>query len=330
MPPAASPGNRADKFCPPIIVIGAHRSGTTMVAESLSAMGLFMGKDLVGHHESYFFEQRNDLLLKACNGGWDNPEAIVGLWQHPPTRARISQMLRDDLKSAHMLLFLGPGRYRKYRSAFNLDFPWGWKDPRNSILLPLWLEIFPQARVIHVLRNGVDVAASLARREEERLQAGPSPAGNALDKARNFRSSLRRGELPFKLFLKTSQAIARLTPLHRYRETRVQRCLSREYGFELWAHYVACAHRFTATLPPEKVLNLRYEDLLLAPAEHLLALGNFCGLTVSPTVLAKIAAGIKGERAFAFRKHPELVALYQRLRNHPLMQQSGYDKLETC
>jgi len=325
---AAALTKRPDKSRQPIIIIGAHRSGTTMVAESLSAMGLFMGKDLVGHHESYFFEQRNDLILKACNGGWDNPTAVVGLWQHPPTQAQISKMLRDDLKSSHMLLFLGPVRYLKYRSAFNLDFPWGWKDPRNTILLPLWLEIFPQAKIIHVLRNGVDVAASLSLREKERLQAGAFFGGNAISKLKNFFGSLDRGELPFKLFLKMTQRIEQFTPLHRYWVARAQRCLSLEYGFELWEHYVECADQFTATLPSDKILHIRYEDLLRAPIEHLGALRDFCELPVAEELLARIASGINGDRAFAFRNQLDLVALYQRVRDNQRMKQFGYDKIE--
>ena len=47
--------------------------------------------------------------------------------------------------------------------------PWGWKDPRNTFTLPLWLEVFPSARVLNVYRNGVDVAESLVVRERRRV-----------------------------------------------------------------------------------------------------------------------------------------------------------------
>jgi hypothetical protein len=47
---------------------------------------------------------------------------------------------------------------------------WGWKDPRNSITLPVWLKLFPDARVIHIVRNGVDVAESLYRRQQRGFQ----------------------------------------------------------------------------------------------------------------------------------------------------------------
>jgi hypothetical protein len=46
--------------------------------------------------------------------------------------------------------------------------PWGWKDPRSTFTLPVWLDVFPQAKVIHLVRHGVDVAWSLRKRERKR------------------------------------------------------------------------------------------------------------------------------------------------------------------
>ena len=57
--------------------------------------------------------------------------------------------------------FLGWKRYLAYRSLERFDQPWGWKDPRNVFTLPLWLRVFPEAKIIYIVRNGVDVAASL-------------------------------------------------------------------------------------------------------------------------------------------------------------------------
>jgi hypothetical protein len=43
----------------------------------------------------------------------------------------------------------------------SLNFPWGWKDPRSTFTLPLWLCLFPNAKIINIKRHGVDVAQSL-------------------------------------------------------------------------------------------------------------------------------------------------------------------------
>ncbi len=43
-------------------------------------------------------------------------------------------------------------RSNRYKRTNGLK-AWGWKDPRNTFTLPMWLSIFPKARVLHVLRN---------------------------------------------------------------------------------------------------------------------------------------------------------------------------------
>jgi hypothetical protein len=42
---------------------------------------------------------------------------------------------------------------------------WGWKDPRNSLTLPFWQRLIPRMRYVLCLRNPIDVAASLRRRD---------------------------------------------------------------------------------------------------------------------------------------------------------------------
>ena len=57
----------------PIIVLGMHRSGTTMVARLLSHMGVFMGADVDANHESRLFQGLNDWLLTRAGARWDEP-----------------------------------------------------------------------------------------------------------------------------------------------------------------------------------------------------------------------------------------------------------------
>jgi hypothetical protein len=66
--------------------------------------------------------------------------------------------------------FQGLASYIRSRSLANLVDRWGWKDPRNTYALPLWLDVFPDAQVINVYRNGIDVANSLYERELRRLE----------------------------------------------------------------------------------------------------------------------------------------------------------------
>ncbi len=71
-----------------------------------------------------------------------------------------------------IILYLGLRLFWRYRSLERVDHPWGWKDPRNTFTFDFWQRVFPQARVIHIYRHGVDVAASLRAREvNSRVQA---------------------------------------------------------------------------------------------------------------------------------------------------------------
>jgi hypothetical protein len=112
----------------------------------------------------------NEKILHACNGSWENPGVIDNLLYHQELRGKVASTLCNDLDSFLSLYYLGPKHFLKYRSIRRVGFPWGWKEPRNTFTLPLWLDIFPKARIIHIYRNGIDVAKSLAKREEARLE----------------------------------------------------------------------------------------------------------------------------------------------------------------
>ena len=47
---------------------------------------------------------------------------------------------------------------------FNLDYNWGWKDPRNIFTLPFWITLFPLSKIIIVKRHPYDVCMSLINR----------------------------------------------------------------------------------------------------------------------------------------------------------------------
>jgi hypothetical protein len=42
--------------------------------------------------------------------------------------------------------------------------PWGWKDPRNCLTLPLWRKLLPETKVLICVRNPLAVAESLRLR----------------------------------------------------------------------------------------------------------------------------------------------------------------------
>lgn len=154
--------------------VGMHRSGTSLVAQVLEEIGLFLGwrKDI--NHEAWFFLRLNDWLLHQCGGAWDQPAPIRHLLANPLGRRMVGDYLRFMLGAPRAATFLGPWQYLRYRSVAAIDRPWRWKDPRNTFTLPLWLDLFPEARIVHIYRHGVDVAASLKRRQSESVDQSQS------------------------------------------------------------------------------------------------------------------------------------------------------------
>src|SRR5207249_8293594 len=53
------------------------------------------------------------------------------------------------------------------KSGYDGHARWGFKDPRTCITLPVYLEIFPNSQLVHIVRDEADVAASLAARRKK-------------------------------------------------------------------------------------------------------------------------------------------------------------------
>lgn len=141
----------------PIIVIGMHRSGTSLVSRLLSELDVQMGKELDSNHESVCFKKINMQLLKDQGAHWAKPDRFV-------RQLHNQAFVKERAEKAWHLLMQNVSHYGQIEA----NQQWGWKDPRTTLTLPVWLVNFPDARVIHVVRNGIDVALSLHRREIRR------------------------------------------------------------------------------------------------------------------------------------------------------------------
>ncbi len=157
----------------PVIIIGMHRSGTSMLTRNLSALGVSVGKDVSGNAESRYFQKLNRDIMADAGGRWDNVKPIIEKMRSP-------EFINENAEKIESKLFWDG----ELAGFFELDHRfsvwlglkkcvWGWKDPRNSVTLPIWLKVFPHAKVIHVIRNGIDVAISLYRRENKRRDTDP-------------------------------------------------------------------------------------------------------------------------------------------------------------
>jgi len=287
----------------PIILLGMHRSGTTMIAQLLDELGLFLGAQVQGDHEAVYFLELNDLLFKNVNATWDYPAGVLAFLPQEAAVRMSVRCLRGDLLSRSMRRFLGLKNSVQYRSIEALGRPWGWKDPRNVFTLPLWLRLFPGARIINIVRNGIDVANSLRVRERKLLKGRQAKFEQRYNRP-STRSKLQRAG---------------------YRGSA--RCLSIEGGFSLWQEYVARAEQVLKGLPNPQ-MTVVYERFLKSPQSHLRKLVDFCQLPeVSDAAINQSCEAVNASRGRAFLNDPELNEFYQSVRGNPWMVRYGYGEL---
>ena len=138
---------RNPSFLPPVILIGMHRSGTSLICRVLEELGLFVGNKLERNREAWFFLHSNEWIFRQGGAAWDNPEVLAHVLDNPDLRELVSGRMRDILHSPHAISYLGLRRYLRCCNIPSINFPWGWKEPRNTFTLPLWQEIFPQVKI---------------------------------------------------------------------------------------------------------------------------------------------------------------------------------------
>ncbi len=157
----------------PLIILGMHRSGTSMLTRTLQSQGLFIGHRLGKHAEALFFHALNERILRKAGASWDRPAPLLQMMADADSVERLAEMLDRRMRGPRSWNYLGPRILRARASiGAHMPFAWGFKDPRSSLVLPVWLTLFPEARLLRIRRHGVDVAASLVARELRRAEPG--------------------------------------------------------------------------------------------------------------------------------------------------------------
>lgn len=274
----------------PIVVIGMHRSGTRLLVDVLDRLGVFLGADRQADAESVAFMLLNEGILQQCGAFWSEPMSAHFLLSYPNAADQLAATVRPALE-AQLEQYVGPQGWHR-RAAKDWP-PFGWKDPRNTFTLPVWQRIFPNLRVIHIVRHGVDVAASLSRRHAEALRAA---SGEAVPSALTVIRDHVFGILSSRRGWTLAEALT------------------------MWEQYVEKGRLESAALG-DRALEIRFEDLLTHPESVVPAVAKFCGVAM-PTNQRELLAGLEEGRAFAFRRDPKLVAFADAARD--LLARYGY------
>ena len=135
-----------------------------MIAQLLHRCGLYLGPEnqllgatsanTDGHFEHKGFLKINRALLKYFDASWEFPPAWPDGWQ--------SGLALEPLRADARALV----------AELSGQAPWGWKEPRTTVLLPFWKSIVPGLRFVICVRSPLEVAKSLATRNGIPVERG--------------------------------------------------------------------------------------------------------------------------------------------------------------
>jgi hypothetical protein len=135
----------------PLVIVGMHRSGTSLAASLAAAAGIDLGPRLLGpgtgnlrgHFEDLEFLDLHQRILRANGADEDGFACGAGLTV-PPALAREAAALVAARRSRGLV--------------------WGWKEPRTTLLVDFYESLLPQARYLCIFRRPWEVVDSLLRR----------------------------------------------------------------------------------------------------------------------------------------------------------------------
>jgi hypothetical protein len=147
---------------PVVVVVGMHRSGTSLCAHLLQTMGVNMAEDAgaspnnrKGHWERPRINDLNDRIFTRFGRGWNEAAHILALPEHWLDDATV-KAVKGELIGVLASGMSRPGLY-------------GFKDPRTARLLPVWREVFAAVgavpRFVFCIRNPAQVARSVHARD---------------------------------------------------------------------------------------------------------------------------------------------------------------------
>jgi hypothetical protein len=138
------------------VVLGMHRSATSLIARGLATNEVHMGNRLLGarrsnplgHYEDLDILELNDDILTDAGGSWKRPPPNDRLYRSIGLhKLEVARLVADRAAEGHSL--------------------WGWKEPRTALTWPAWDAAFgpdDDLHLIAIMRRPTHVARSLASR----------------------------------------------------------------------------------------------------------------------------------------------------------------------
>jgi hypothetical protein len=266
---------------PFVFIVGSPRSGTTLLGEILDRH-----PDISQWYEPYFVWDRHFRLAS------DDERTAADV------TPRVFKQIFSDFSSF----------YKRTGSRIVVD-----KSPRNSLKIPFIVKIFPEARFIHIIRDGRDATLSIhkewLRRQsvvhgtgrKERFQYGRAfrVLSDWLGRQRFFRHKIRAlwFETHFNLFNK-DRHLNRLRwngkvgwgPRFKDWDKYYRTCSLLQFNAYQWLKCVENIIGSWTDIRADHKLEIRYEDLITRPQDTIGRVMSFLGLALQEDFYNRIPA----------------------------------------
>ena len=223
----------------PIFIIGCGRSGTTILGTALSK-----------HSKITYLNERRDLWFSAY------PESDI--WTHEATD-RNGKMVMDSedadgwkSKKLHKIFRL---ETLKTRKPILIE-----KLPINNFRLDFINAIFPNARYIHIHRNGLEVASSIEKKVDTNRWFGAN-------------------DYKWKQLVNLAKKINQTQPLSKICSDNYNK------GLLEWRLSTEAVVNFLKDLPQEKYLEISYGNLTNTPVNTIKQVLDFIGIDDETAVI---------------------------------------------
>jgi uncharacterized protein (DUF427 family) len=247
----------------PIIILGAARSGTTMLANLLEM-----------HDDVKYWEEPNIV--------WKYKSAFLGhdaIPEHLATEDRINY-ITEKFK-----LFAGSKIFME-------------KTPANCLRIGFITKVFPSAKIIHVIRDGRDVALSVKHQWERTRDNNKYYAPN--EDQSNFREIKKRlkkvksipiYDLPSYSGLIFDSLLSDLNIKRKYKywgprfpgyQDYVKMDMSKiEIAAIQWKYSIETVLNYEHVLSSAQYIKIKYEDFIASPQTIMNDIMHFCGLKIT-------------------------------------------------
>ncbi|TKJ40775.1 hypothetical protein CEE37_07360 [candidate division LCP-89 bacterium B3_LCP] len=138
----------------PILIVGFPNSGMSLLARLLHQAGTFAVSDRKSESWKYFDRIDIDILP-----GWNDPDIIRRFDPHQASFGISALTIADVL----------------CENGYIGDLPWVWANPRAGATIQAWVEAFPEASVVHVIRDPLDAITTLGEEFSEFTPGGKLP-----------------------------------------------------------------------------------------------------------------------------------------------------------